>query len=923
MSEENHIESVIESYYDNIDKSEETNIKVNEDIIIGIDLGTSNSCVGIWRNKNFECIPDENGNRTIPSMVAFTNRSKYIGYEAKNQLELNPTNVIYEIKRLMGRKLNDEMVQNDKEFISYILDEDEQGNVLVKPEIHNKKYTPEEISAVILIKLRQMASNYLKRDVRKAVVSVPAYFNDSQKQATLDACQIAGLEIVRLINEPTSAALAYGLMNTNLFNKINKSEDNDEEKEMNIIVYDLGGGTLDVSLVNICNGIFEVKACVGNSHLGGVDFDNKIMNYCLTYFKKVNGIAKFEGNINMMSLQKLKKGCENAKKLLSLNTQTTIAIKDFYQGKDLIVILTRDKLNQICRDLLIVCLKSLDDVLKSAEMNKDEVDQIILVGGMTRMPSIRENIKKFFNKEPNCSINPDEAIAMGASIQGYIISNKDDPFSESVTLLDVVPLSFGVETIGGVMNVLIPRNSVIPISRKKKYTTDDDYVTSVKVKIYEGERQMTKDNFFVGEFELGNLESAPRGIVKIEVKFGIDVNGIITVTAEDIENPENKNGITITGNKGRLTKEQINKLLEEAKESELKDKIERKKKQLYYEIDDIISNILININNDDFKLNEASKELIIKHMDEIYEWLISKKYYERPEDEYKEVLDLINKKYGTLKLKYSSDTNTIKVSSQTENIQMTTIYGNDEEDTENIEHTFEKIEDEEFGIEDIPDKEKIELKEIRSNLLMLCDQVFQLLTNNAICLEDDYKKELKDFIDDTLIWVHIQQKIDRVEFLAKINEVNDACNKIVDHYKKENKELFEENLIKKSIQSHRDELENLCYAIKSSLAENYFNISNNNSNLLEKTIDETLKWLLDVDVDHIDVSEEQYNEKINEINNLCNQLYQSMVCNAISVDFNRKRNIDNNSSNNEIFVEENMNGTNINDIKNKLNNNNE
>jgi heat shock protein 1/8 len=912
MLEENYIESVIESFYDNTNnKLDKESNKLNDDIIIGIDLGTSNSCVGIWRNKNFECIPDENGNRTIPSMVAFTNRSKYIGYEAKNQLELNPTNVIYEIKRLMGRKLNDEMVQNDKEFISYILDEDDQGNVLVKPEIHNKKYTPEEISAVILIKLRQMASNYLKRDVIKAVVSVPAYFNDSQKQATLDACQIAGLEVVRLINEPTSAALAYGLMNTNLFNKINKNE-NDEEKEMNIIVYDLGGGTLDVSLVNICNGIFEVKACVGNSHLGGVDFDNKIMNYCLTYFKKVNGISKFEGNINMMSLQKLKKGCENAKKLLSLNTQTTIAIKDFYQGKDLIVILTRDKLNQICRDLLIVCLKSLDDVLKSANMEKDEIDQIILVGGMTRMPSIRENIKKFFNnKEPNCSINPDEAIAMGASIQGYIISNRDDPFSESVTLLDVVPLSFGVETIGGVMNVLIPRNSVIPISRKKKYTTDDDYVTSVKVKIYEGERQMTKDNFFVGEFELGNLESAPRGIVKIEVKFGIDVNGIITVTAEDIENPENKNGITITGNKGRLTKEQINKLLEEAKESELKDKIERKKKQLYYEIDDMISNILININNDDFKLNDASKELITKHMDEIYEWLVSKKYYERPEDEYKEVLDLINKKYGTLKLKYSSDTNTIKVSSQTENVQMTTIYGNDEEDTENIEHTFEKIENEEFGIEDIPDKEKIELKELRSNLLILCDQVFQLLTNNAICLEDNYKKELKDYIDDTLIWVHIQQKIDKVEFIAKINEVNNTCNEIVEQYKKDNKELFEENLIKKSIHSQRDELENLCYAIKSSLVENYFNISNNNSTLLEKTIDETLKWLLEVDINKLDVLEEQYNDKINDINNLCNQLYQSMV----SIDTNRKRNVENNESNDNIIIEENINGTNINNIK--------
>jgi molecular chaperone DnaK (HSP70) len=623
------------------------------------------------------------------------------------------------------------------------------------------------------------------------------------------------------------------------------------------------------------------------------------------YFKKANGINKFEGDINTISLQKLKKSCEKAKKLLSLNTKTTIAIKDFYQGKDLIVILTRDKLNQICRDLLIVCLKSLDDVLISSEMDKNDIDQIILVGGMTRMPAIRENIKKYFNKEPNCSINPDEAIAMGASIQGFIIANKDDPFSESVTLLDVVPLSFGVETIGGVMNVLIPRNSVIPISRKKKYTTDDDYITSVNIKIYEGERQMTKDNFFVGEFELGNLESAPRGIVKIEVKLNIDVNGIITVTAEDIENPENKNGITITGNKGRLTKEQINKLLEEAKDSELKDKIERKKKQLYYEIDDVISNILININNDDFKINESSKEIIIKHMDEIYEWLISKKYYERTENEYNDIIELINKKYGTLKLKYSSD-NTNNILSQTGNIQLTTIYGNDEEDTENINIIFEKIENEEYGIDiDIPDKEKLELKDLRSNLLMLCDNIFNLLTSNIFCLEDNYKKELKDYIDDTLIWVHIQQKIDKIEFITKINEVNNTCNDIVEKYKKEDKKLFEENLIKKSIHSLHDELENLCYALKSSLAENYFNISNNNSILLETKIDDTLKWLLETDVNNLIITEEQYDEKINDINNLCNQLYQLMIPTDIDKKINSK---------NDKIIEETINGTNICDL---------
>jgi len=499
------------------------------------------------------------------------------------------------------------------------------------------------------------------------------------------------------------------------------------------------------------------------------------------------------------------------------------------------------------------------------------------------MPAIRENIRTFFNgKEPNCSINPDEAVAMGAAIQGYIISHRDDPFSESVTLLDIVPLSFGVETIGGVMNVLIPRNSIIPISRKRKYTTDDDFMTSVNIKIYEGERQMTKDNFFVGEFQLANLESAPRGIVKIEVKFSIDANGIIRVTAEDLDNPENKNGITITGNKGRLSKEKINQLLEEAKESELKDKIEKRKKQLYYEVDDICSNILININNDEFKLSESDKENIIKHIDEICEWLSNSNYYDKTEDEYKDILKLINNKYGTLRLKYSKEK--IILQAQEEKVNMTTIYGDDDDDAKlnNANNTFENIENDDLGISEFADDEKMELKEIRTNLMNLCDQVYHILTSNSICLDNEHKKELQDFIDDTLIWIHIQPKINKIDFMAKLNEVNQICNQIAEEYNKNNKELFETNAIKKSIQSEHDELENLCYALKSSLSENYFNLDKTNINILDDKIDNTLKWLLDIDTKTIVLqNENEFSEKINEINELCNTLYKSMTSNII------------------------------------------
>ena len=549
--------------------------KEKDRIVLGIDLGTSNSCVSVWRNNNLEIITDENYNeKTIPSVVAFSNRTKYIGTEAKNQKDMNPKNVIYEIKRLMGKKKED--ILDDLEFITYDIDEDDSGNILVSPDINKKKkYTPEEISAMILIKLRQNATKYLGYEINEAIVSVPAYFNDSQKQATLDACEIAGINCLRIINEPTAAALAYGLMNMTM----------NIDKELTVIVYDLGGGTLDVSILTIINGLFEVKASVGNTRLGGSDFDVRMMSYCLNAFKTKYG---YDTNnilhlLSPLSLQKLRTSCEKAKMNLSINLETIIYVNNFYDNHDLFIKVTRNMFNDICRDLFMLCLKSVDDALKSANLLKTNIDKVILVGGMTRVIQIRDNIKNYFGGlEPDCSIDPDIAVSMGAAIQGYIISHKDDPFSNTLTLLDVVSLSFGIETIGGIMNVLVPRNSVIPITKKRKYTTDDDYMTSVKIKIFEGERSMTKDNFFVGEFELSNLESMPRGHVKIEVKFNIDVNGIIRITAEDLDNTNNVSGLTITGNKGRLNSQQIKDLVSEAKEEELMDIIEKKKKLMYY-----------------------------------------------------------------------------------------------------------------------------------------------------------------------------------------------------------------------------------------------------------------------------------------------------------------------------------------------------
>ncbi len=849
------------------------NQQTKENIILGIDLGTTNSCVSIWRNNNLEIIPDENGNNTIPSYVAFTKTSRYVGQEAKNQKDLNPKNVFYEVKRLIGRKIDDTSVKNDLEFLTYDIDgmkddenPEEDGNIIINGEYDN--YTPEEISSIILTKLKQMAHNYLKREINDVVITVPAYFNDAQRQATKDAAIIAGLNCVRIINEPTAAALAYGLLDKSIYKKTQK-----EKKEMNILVYDLGGGTLDCSLLSIYDGIFEVKASVGNTHLGGADFDNRIMSYAISQFKRQNKYEKL-GEVSSMSLQKLRKSCENTKKLLSVSLKTNIIVKDFYDNKDLIVQLTQNKLIEICRDLLILCMKPLEDVLESGEVNKEDIDEIILVGGMTRMPIIRNNVKTFFNKEPNCSLNPDEVVSTGAAIQAYILANKSDPFSENITLLDITPLSIGVEIIGGLMNTLIPRNTVLPVTKKRKYTTDSDYVEAVTIKIYEGERKMTKDNFLVGEFELEGLEKLPRGMHEIEIIFRIDINGIITVTAESLTKYEKekeiiKKTITIAGNKGRLRPHQIKKLVEEAQQYELKDKIERQKKQLYYEIDEICSNININIQNNEFKLSEQNKVKIQEEINNSIKWLKEKKYNEREEGEYKELLEKLKKQFGTLILKYNKDNEKFKESGDTKtNIQSTTVYGNEEDEIDEI--VLEKIEEEDMGITTMEEEEKKEIKELRRNLIEMCQSIFEIFNSTNINITKEEIKEMKESIDDTLLWVHIQTKPNKTEFKIKIDEINESCNKILEKYSN--------NIFKEEIKTGEEELEQLCLTIKTSIECNMIPIKDESKlKELSNIIDKEIEWICINRVDEIIQPEEEYKKRIESINEICKQLYESVI----------------------------------------------
>lgn len=832
---------------------------LNEDII-GIDLGTTNTCVSIWRDGCAEIIPDEFGNKLTPSYVAYTNKNRYIGHDAKKQKDINIKNVFYEVKRLIGRKIDDKYVKREKELLSYDITCDENKNILLKPDIKEGKFfSPEEISASILSKAKQIASEYLKKKITKCVITIPAHFNDGQRQATKDSAKIAGLECIRIINEPTAAALAYGLLERTKFG-INK--------EKTILVYDFGGGTLDVSILKIDNGIFTVLGSSGNMRLGGSDFDTCLIEYCIKRFARNN--RDFELNkLSAISLQRLRTSCENAKQLLSTVNETFIAVKDFYDSKDLCYMITRDEFEKICRDLFLLCIKPVSDLLKSINIHDDMIDEVILVGGMTRMPKIRDLLKIKLKKEPNCSINPDEAVAAGAAIQGYLLSHPDNPFSESITLLDATALSLGVETIGGVMNTIIKRSETIPVTKKKNYSTDKDYVKNVKIKVFEGERRLTKDNFFVGEFVLNGLVPQPRGIHEIEVMFNIDANSIITVTATNKKTKE-KSSMFITSNKGRLTQNQINLLVEESMDFEIKDEFEKKKKWNHYEIEDICSSILINIKNKNIKLSEQDKILIKNDIDVVLKWLKEKSYDEREQQEYDDVIDKIKKKYTLLIIKNKIEDDEISANNQNKVIS-TDIYDEDENNKQDENLLFEKLEENEMGFKGLSDQDKEELKELRKSISGLCHSVMELTYNENIALTKEHIDDLRDYLDDTLLWLHVHEKIKKEEYIDRLNEINKNCDKIFDFYTKEG--IFKKNNISKNINNKKDELENLCYVIKIMIEDGAIpNCQKKFLDRLENKVDESLNWIYESENICSDEFYKECEDKINAINEISNEL---------------------------------------------------
>lgn len=827
-----------------------------ENICLGIDFGTTNSCLSIWYKNKSWIVPDIDGINIIPTIIEINLDKKIIGKEAylrkdifekTNDINIKNTFLVYEIKKLLGKKFS-ELDKNFINMVAYDIKSDEEDNIIIQDNNTGKLYYPEEIAIHIFMSFKVRAEKYFSEKfnhdikISNVIVTVPAYFNKNQRQIIKNSAQNADLNVIRLINEPTAAAICYGL---------GKNSDlTDELLGINIIIFDFGGGTLDVSLLNINNGVYEVLASCGNNNLGGSDFDRKIMEFCITNFIEKNELNsnEFIDKVEENSLQKLKYLCEQAKITLSDNTNTIIKINNFYNKIDMIQTFNREDFELITQDLIRLIIKPINDVLDNCELDKSDIKEIIMVGGMTRVPIIRYNIERYFNRDVNCSIDPDIVVSIGAAIHGHMLLNKTS-IEDKLLLIDRTSLSIGLETSGGIMDTLIPRGTIIPIKKIKKYTTDTDYIESIDIKIYEGERKFTKDNFLIGNFTLTGIEKQKRGIPEIQITFEIDSDGIIKIKAEDLDNPLNKKTILVSGNKQNLSEEQIENIIINAKQMDQIDRVDKMKKESYLSLIDSSKKIIENLNSSDLQIPQETKDDIINNVEEILIWLESNNYFEIETEKYKELLHDYKMNYSIYLIQQTNQLINLESANDNDNKGIE-IY----EDDNNSRKYFEQIKYFRSIVDEYDDIKK------QINIYKYLDLTSNNdITNNTELIINNIEnnfKEVYDYANDILIKFFIEKNIN--------DEIVD--NYVTNLYQldikfKEYFDLFNEhfNLVNKLIQKINEKEDYLLKQLEQYITES--NIDSNENISLGTN-------LLDI----INNSETNSNKIVNETNNKINNI---------------------------------------------------